>query len=105
MFSHIKAVELLKINDSLNCNVKFLIEGEEEIGSENLEEFITKNTDLLKNDVILISDTSIESNIKPCITTGLRGLSYMEIELIGPNRDLHSGVYGGAVPNLSLIHI
>ena len=99
MFSHIKAVELLKINDSLNCNVKFLIEGEEEIGSENLEEFITKNTNLLKNDVILISDTSIESNSKPCITTGLRGLSYMEIELIGPNRDLHSGVYGGAVPN------
>ena len=99
MFSHIKAVELLKINDSLNCNVKFLIEGEEEIGSENLEEFITKNTNLLKNDVILISDTSIESNSKPCITTGLRGLSYMEIELIGPSRDLHSGVYGGAVPN------
>ena len=75
MFSHIKAVELLKINDSLKCNVKFLIEGEEEIGSENLEEFITKNTNLLKNDVILISDTSIESNSKPCITTGLRGLS------------------------------
>lgn len=99
MFMHIKAFEWITKKNKLNFNVKFLIEGEEEIGSENLEEFITKNTNLLKNDVILISDTSIESNSKPCITTGLRGLSYMEIELIGPNRDLHSGVYGGAVPN------
>jgi len=85
--------------DALECNVKFMIEGEEEVGSENLEIFVRENTNRLKADVILISDTSIISLEHPSITIGLRGISYLEIELTGPNRDLHSGVYGGAVGN------
>lgn len=81
------------------CNVKVLIEGEEEVGSENLEEFVLANKDLLANDVILISDTHMISNENPSITAGLKGLAYMEVEVTGPNRDLHSGTYGGSVAN------
>ena len=99
MFMHIKAFEWITKNSKLNFNIKFLIEGEEEVGSDNLEVFISKNKDLLKSDIILISDTSMKSNAIPSITTGLRGISYMEITLKGPNRDLHSGTYGGGVAN------
>ncbi len=99
MYMHIKAFESLVETDSLPCNIKFMIEGEEEVGSDNLEVFIRDNKDRLKGDIILISDTSIISNEDPSITVGLRGLSYMEVEVTGPNRDLHSGVYGGAVEN------
>ncbi len=83
----------------LACNVKFMIEGEEEVGSDNLGLFVASNKDLLKADVILISDTAIIANDIPSIDVGLRGLSYMEVAVQGPNRDLHSGVYGGAVAN------
>ncbi len=99
MFLHLKAFEAMWKSGELPCNVKFMIEGEEEVGSENLGTFCRKNRDKLKCDVILISDTSIFSNEVPTITTGLRGLSYVEVEVTGPNRDLHSGVYGGAVAN------
>ncbi|MDB4297712.1 dipeptidase [Flavobacteriaceae bacterium] len=99
MFMHVKAIEFLIANNQLPCNVKVIIEGEEEIGSPNLEAFIKENKALLKNDVIIISDTGMISNTQPSITTGLRGLSYLEIEVTGPNRDLHSGFYGGAVAN------
>jgi acetylornithine deacetylase/succinyl-diaminopimelate desuccinylase-like protein len=99
MYMHIKAFEILMKQNTLPCNVKFMIEGEEEIGSEHLEGFVTANKELLKSDVVLISDTSMISNENPSITTGLRGLSYLEVEVTGPNRDLHSGVYGGAVAN------
>jgi len=85
--------------DQLPCNVKFIIEGEEEVGSSNLEYFIKENKERLKADIILISDTSMLSMENPSITTGLKGLSYLEVEVTGPNRDLHSGVYGGAVAN------
>ena len=85
--------------DQLPCNVKFMIEGEEEVGSENLAEFVKNNASKLKNDVILISDTGMIAKDYPSITTGLRGLSYVEVEVTGPNRDLHSGIYGGAVAN------
>jgi acetylornithine deacetylase/succinyl-diaminopimelate desuccinylase-like protein len=85
--------------DELPCNVKLLIEGEEEIGSENLESFVNEHKQLLKNDVILISDTHMIANDTPSITAGLKGLSYLEVEVTGPNRDLHSGTYGGAVAN------
>ena len=98
-FMHLKAVELMLENNLLCCNVKFMIEGEEEVGSENLEPFVKNNKEKLKADVILISDTGIISNDNPSITTGLRGLSYLEVEVTGPNRDLHSGLYGGAVAN------
>ncbi len=98
-YMHIKALEMLNSTNQLPCNVKFMIEGEEEIGSNNLEKFVVENKDKLKADVILISDTSIISNECPSITVGLRGLSYMEVEVTGANRDLHSGVYGGAVAN------
>lgn len=98
-YMHIKAFEALFKTGNLNCNVKFMIEGEEEVGSKHLSTFVKENREKLENDVILISDTSIISNSSPSITVGLRGLSYMEIELTGPNRDLHSGVYGGAVAN------
>src|SRR5690606_5466880 len=81
------------------CNVKVMFEGEEEVGSENLGTFLQENADRLKADVILISDTSLIANDVPSITTGLRGLSYVEVEVTGPNKDLHSGVYGGAVAN------
>lgn len=99
MYMHVKAFEMMVKNNLLPCNVKFMIEGEEEVGSVNLETFATQNRDKIKADVILISDTSMISNDTPSITTGLRGLSYLEVEVTGPNRDLHSGVYGGAVAN------
>jgi acetylornithine deacetylase/succinyl-diaminopimelate desuccinylase-like protein len=86
-------------NSSLPCNVKFMVEGEEEVGSDNLGTFVKANKEKLKADIILISDTALISLDNPSITTGLRGLSYMEVEVTGPNRDLHSGVYGGAVAN------
>lgn len=99
MFMHIKAFETLLSTTGLACNVKFMIEGEEEVGSSHLGDFLVKYKDKLKADIILVSDTSIIANDCPSITTGLRGLSYVEVEVTGPNRDLHSGVYGGAVPN------
>ncbi len=99
MYMHVKAFELMMKNNSLPCNVKFMIEGEEEVGSPNLGPWIIANKEKLKGDVILISDTSIIANDIPSIDVGLRGLSYMEVEVTGPNRDLHSGVYGGAVAN------
>ena len=100
MYMHVKSVEAyLKTTGKLPLNVKFIIEGEEEIGSANLEEFINKNTKLLKCDTVLISDTALYGPGIPTITYGLRGLAYMEIEVIGPNRDLHSGTFGGAVAN------
>lgn len=96
---HIKALEIMNKLNTLKCNIKFMIEGEEEVGSVHLGEWIKQNKSLLKGDVILISDTSILSNETPSIDIGLRGLAYMEVEVTGPNRDLHSGVYGGAVAN------
>ena len=99
LFMHVKAFEAMMATDSLGCNVKFIIEGEEEVGSENLEDFIRENKEKLAADVILISDTGMISMDVPSITVGLRGLSYVEVELVGPNRDLHSGLYGGAVAN------
>ncbi|MGM0636200.1 MAG: dipeptidase [Bacteroidota bacterium] len=99
MYMHVKAVEYMVKNDQLPCNVKFMIEGEEEVGSESLGWFIERNKEKLSNDVILISDTGMISKDTPSITTGLRGLSYVEVEVTGPNRDLHSGLYGGAVAN------
>lgn len=99
MYMHIKAFEAMMASDELYCNVKFMIEGEEEVGSENLETFVKANKEKLKSDVILISDTGIINNETPSITVGLRGLSYLEVEVTGPNRDLHSGMYGGAVDN------
>lgn len=96
---HVKAFETMVATNTLPCNVKFMIEGEEEIGSDNLDVFIVNNKVKLKADVILISDTSMIANDVPSISTGLRGLSYLEIEVTGPNRDLHSGTYGGAVGN------
>lgn len=99
MFMHIKAIEYLIGSEQLPCNVKFMIEGEEEVGSNHLGVFIKENKALLKNDIILISDTGMIANNIPSITTGLRGLSYVEVCVSGPNRDLHSGLYGGAVAN------
>ncbi|MFK7899728.1 MAG: dipeptidase [Cyclobacteriaceae bacterium] len=99
MYMHIKSFETLIKNDALTCNIKFLIEGEEEIGSPNLEGFIVANKEKLSADMVLVSDTSMVSMETPSITVGLRGLSYVEIEVVGPNKDLHSGVYGGAVAN------
>ena len=99
LFMHVKAFEFMNRHDKLPCNVKFMIEGEEEIGSPSLKQFCSQNKELLKSDVILISDTTMISMDVPSITTGLRGLSYLEVEVTGPNRDLHSGLYGGAVAN------
>jgi acetylornithine deacetylase/succinyl-diaminopimelate desuccinylase-like protein len=99
LYMHIKAFETMMNTSTLTCNVKFIIEGEEEIGSNNLELYIKENKDKLAADVVLISDTDILSNDTPSITTGLRGLSYLEVEVTGPSRDLHSGMYGGAVDN------
>lgn len=99
VYMHIKALETMVQLKQLPCNIKFMIEGEEEVGSDNLGKFVKANKGLLKADVILISDTAIISLENPSITVGLRGLSYMEVEVTGPNRDLHSGVYGGAVAN------
>ncbi len=98
-FMHVKAFEAMMETNSLPCNIKFIIEGEEEVGSVSLADFLEENKEKLACDVILISDTHIYSNEQPTVTTGLRGLSYMEVEVEGPNRDLHSGLYGGAVPN------
>lgn len=99
MYMHIKALEVMLQTDTLPCNIKFMIEGEEEVGSAHLADFLRANKERLKADVILISDTSIIANDTPSIDVGLRGLAYMEVEVTGPNRDLHSGVYGGAVAN------
>ena len=99
MYMHVKALEVMTKTDQLPCNVKFMIEGEEEVGSKSLSWFVERNQDKLANDVILISDTGMIANDVPSITTGLRGLSYVEVEVTGPNRDLHSGLYGGAVAN------
>ncbi len=99
VYMHVKAFEAMMKLNLLPCNVKFMVEGEEEVGSDNLGTFVKENKAKLKADIILISDTSIISLDHPSITTGLRGLSYMEVEVTGPNRDLHSGVYGGAVAN------
>jgi len=98
-FMHVKAFEAMAKTESLGCNVKFMIEGEEEIGSSNLGDFCSEYKDMLKCNVVLISDTSVIANDVPSITVGLRGLSYVEVEVTGPNKDLHSGVYGGAVAN------
>lgn len=99
MFMHVKAFEAMMAAGNLPCNIKFMIEGEEEVGSVNLGQFCEDNKERLACDVILVSDTSIIANDVPSITTGLRGLSYLEVEVTGPNRDLHSGVYGGGVAN------
>lgn len=99
MFMHIKALEVMAKTNTLPCNVKVMIEGEEEVGSTNLGIFLENNKEKLKADVVLISDTSMISMENPSIESGLRGLAYMEVEVTGPNRDLHSGVYGGAVAN------
>lgn len=99
MYMHVKAVEFMIKNDVLPCNVKLMIEGEEEVGSDSLADFLTEHKEKLSNDIILISDTGMIANDVPSITTGLRGLSYVEVEVTGANRDLHSGIYGGAVPN------
>ncbi len=99
MFMHVKAFEYMNRTDSLSCNIKFMIEGEEEIGSPSLRKFCADHQELLKSDVILVSDTTMIAPDIPSITVGLRGLSYMEVEVTGPNRDLHSGLYGGAVAN------
>ncbi len=99
LFMHVKAFELMNQTDSLVTNVKFMIEGEEEIGSPSLKKYCEENRDLLKADIILVSDTTMIADDIPSITVGLRGLSYLEVELTGPNRDLHSGLFGGAVAN------
>jgi acetylornithine deacetylase/succinyl-diaminopimelate desuccinylase-like protein len=98
-YMHIKALETMLATDSLACNIKMMIEGEEEIGSSHLETFVKEHRELLTCDTILISDTSIIANDVPSIETGLRGLTYVEVEVVGANRDLHSGVYGGGVAN------
>ncbi len=98
-YMHVKAVEAMVKTGTLPCNVKIMIEGEEEVGSDNLGLFVKNNKERLKADVVLISDTAMIANDVPSINTGLRGLSYLEVEVTGPNRDLHSGVYGGAVAN------
>jgi acetylornithine deacetylase/succinyl-diaminopimelate desuccinylase-like protein len=99
MYMHVKALEILNATNSLQCNVKYIIEGEEEVGSPNLGPFLEANVEKLKADIVLVSDTSMISMEHPSIESGLRGLAYMEVEVTGPNRDLHSGVYGGAVAN------
>lgn len=98
-FMHVKAFEAMVQTNQLPCNIKFMIEGEEEVGSNSLGEFVRQNKEKLKNDIILISDTEIISNDQPSVSVGLRGLSYVEVEVKGADLDMHSGVYGGAVPN------
>jgi acetylornithine deacetylase/succinyl-diaminopimelate desuccinylase-like protein len=98
-YMHIKALEIMLATGTLSCNVKVMIEGEEEIGSSNLGTFVREYKEMLQCDTILISDTSIIANDVPSIETGLRGLTYVEVEVVGANRDLHSGVYGGGVAN------
>ncbi len=102
-YMHVKAFELMMQTNGLPCNIKFMIEGEEEVGSNNLGTFVQHNKERLKSDVVLISDTAMISMENPSLETGLRGLSYLEVEVTGPNRDLHSGVYGGAVANPATI--
>lgn len=102
-YMHVKAFELMQRTNTLPCNIKFMIEGEEEVGSRNLGIFVHENKERLKADVVLISDTAMISLENPSLETGLRGLSYVEVEVTGPNRDLHSGVYGGAVANPATI--
>ncbi len=102
-YMHVKAFELMMSTKTLPCNIKFMIEGEEEVGSSNLGIFVSQNKERLKADVVLISDTSMISLEHPSLETGLRGLSYVEVEVTGPDRDLHSGVYGGAVANPATI--
>ncbi len=102
-FMHVKALEIMQHAGPLACNIKFIIEGEEEIGSPNLGAFVAEHTELLKADVILISDTAMISLDTPSIDIGVRGLAYIQVEITGPNRDLHSGVYGGAVANPATI--
>ncbi|OWP62509.1 peptidase dimerization domain protein [Hymenobacter amundsenii] len=99
VYMHVKALEVMKQDGAFPCNIKVMIEGEEEIGSNNLAIFVRENKVKLKADVILISDTGMLANDQPSIEVGLRGLSYHEVEVTGPNRDLHSGLYGGAVAN------
>ncbi|HXB13545.1 MAG TPA: dipeptidase, partial [Bacteroidia bacterium] len=99
VYMHVKSFEMMMRNNSLPCNIKFLIEGEEEVGSVSLGDFVKKNKKKLEADIILLSDTDIIANDVPSISVGLRGLTYIQVEVTGPNRDLHSGVYGGAVPN------
>jgi len=98
-FMHAKAFEYMIRSNTLPCNVKFMIEGEEEIGSPNLGKFCDDHKEMLKADIILVSDTGMIATDIPSITTGLRGLSFMEVEVTGPNKDLHSGLFGGAVAN------
>ncbi len=102
-YMHVKAFETMMKTNTLPCNVKFMIEGEEEVGSNNLGIFLEKNKEKLKADVVLVSDTSMISMENPSLEAGLRGLAYMEVEVVGPNKDLHSGVYGGAVANPATI--
>lgn len=99
MYMHVKAFEAMMAEGELDCNIKFIIEGEEEVGSDNLGIFLEANKEMVKADIVLVSDTDMVGNEDPSITVGLRGLSYVEVEVTGPNRDLHSGLYGGAVPN------
>lgn len=98
-FMHVKALEAMVQSNALHCNVKFMIEGEEEVGSEHLDAFLETHREKIAADIVLVSDTGIIANDVPSITVGLRGLSYVEVEVTGPNRDLHSGLYGGAAPN------
>ena len=98
-YMHIKALEMLTQTNSMQTNIKFLIEGEEEIGSPNLGKFVAAHKDLLKADVILISDSAMISLENPSLDIGVRGLAYIQVEVTGPNRDLHSGTYGGSVAN------
>jgi len=99
VYMHVKAFEVMMQSGGVPCNVKVMVEGEEEVGSSNLAIFVRENKEKLKADVILISDTGMIANDVPSIEVGLRGLSYHEVEVTGPNRDLHSGLYGGAVAN------
>lgn len=99
LYMQVKAAQALIANKMLECNLKFIYEGEEEVGSDNLDQFCIDHQELLRNDVIMICDTAILANDQPTITTGLRGLSYVEVKVTGPKVDLHSGVYGGAVAN------
>lgn len=103
MFMHIKAFEAMMETGHLPCNIKFMIEGEEEVGSPGLEKFAAENHELLKGDVVLISDTAMLANDTPSITIGIRGISYLEVDVTGPSHDLHSGLYGGGVPNPAFI--
>lgn len=98
-YMHVKAMEVMAKTNSLETNIKFLIEGEEEVGSPNLGDFVASHKELLKADVILISDSALLSMEHPSLDVGMRGLSYIQLEVTGPNRDLHSGTYGGAVAN------